>query len=49
LRDLGYVDGQTITIDYLTADGHGERFPMLTAECLRFSSANANPLQSSSP
>jgi putative ABC transport system substrate-binding protein len=35
LRDLGYVDGQTITIDYLTADGHGERFPMLAAECLR--------------
>jgi putative tryptophan/tyrosine transport system substrate-binding protein len=35
LLDLGYVDGQTITIDYLTADGHGERFPMLAAECLR--------------
>jgi putative tryptophan/tyrosine transport system substrate-binding protein len=35
LRDLGYVDGQTITIDYLSADGHGERFPALTAECLR--------------
>jgi ABC-type uncharacterized transport system substrate-binding protein len=35
LRDLGYIDGQTITIDYLSADGHGERFPMLAAECLR--------------
>jgi putative ABC transport system substrate-binding protein len=35
LRDLGYVDGQTIAIDYLSADGHGERFPMLAAECLR--------------
>jgi putative ABC transport system substrate-binding protein len=35
LRDLGYVDGQTITIDYLSADGHVERFPMLAAECLR--------------
>jgi putative ABC transport system substrate-binding protein len=35
LLDLGYVDGQTITIDYLTADGHGERFPALAAECLR--------------
>ena len=35
LRDLGYVDGQTITIDYLSADGHGERFPALAAECLR--------------
>jgi putative ABC transport system substrate-binding protein len=35
LRDLGYVDGQTITIDYLSADGRGERFPALAAECLR--------------
>ena len=35
LRDLGYVDGQTITIDYLSADGHGDRFPMLAAECLQ--------------
>jgi ABC-type uncharacterized transport system substrate-binding protein len=29
------VDGQTITIDYLSADGHGERFPALVEECLR--------------
>jgi putative ABC transport system substrate-binding protein len=35
LRDLGYVDGQTITIDYLSADGRGEQFPALVAECLR--------------
>jgi putative ABC transport system substrate-binding protein len=35
LRDLGYVDGQTITIDYLSANGHGDRFPALAAECLR--------------
>src|SRR5262249_7728343 len=35
LRDLGYVDGQTITIDYLSAEGQGERFPTLAAECLR--------------
>ena len=35
LHDLGYVDGQTIAIDYLSADGHGERFPALAAECLR--------------
>jgi putative ABC transport system substrate-binding protein len=34
LRDLGYTDGQTIAIDYLSADGHGERFPALAAECL---------------
>jgi putative ABC transport system substrate-binding protein len=35
LRELGYVDGQTITIDYLSAEGQGDRFPALAAECLR--------------
>ena len=35
LRDLGYVDGQTITIDYLSADGQAEKFPTLAADCLR--------------
>jgi putative ABC transport system substrate-binding protein len=35
LRDLGYVDGQTISIDYLSPDGRGEQFPALAAECLR--------------
>jgi ABC-type uncharacterized transport system substrate-binding protein len=35
LRDLGYVDGRTINIDYLSADGQGERFPALAADCLR--------------
>jgi putative ABC transport system substrate-binding protein len=35
LRDLGYADGRSITIDYLSADEHGERFPTLAAECLR--------------
>ena len=35
LRALGWVDGQTITIDYLSADGRGERFPALAADCLR--------------
>jgi putative ABC transport system substrate-binding protein len=35
LRDLGYVDGQTITIDYLSANGRGERFPNLAADCVR--------------
>jgi putative ABC transport system substrate-binding protein len=29
------VDGQSITIDYLSAEGRGERFPALVAECLR--------------
>jgi putative ABC transport system substrate-binding protein len=35
LRDLGYVDGQTISIDYLSAEGRGERFPALAVDCLR--------------
>jgi putative ABC transport system substrate-binding protein len=35
LRELGYVDGQTMAIDYLSPDGRGERFPALAADCLR--------------
>ena len=35
LRDLGYVDGQTIVIHYLSADGKDDRFPALASECLR--------------
>src|SRR5207237_760206 len=29
------ANGQNIAIDYLSAEGHGERFPALAAECLR--------------
>ena len=35
LRDLGYLPGQTLTMDYLTADGRGEQFPALATECVR--------------
>jgi putative ABC transport system substrate-binding protein len=35
LRDLGYVQGQTIIIDYLTADGQAERYAALATECVR--------------
>ena len=35
LRDLGYVDKQTITIEYLSANGQGERFPDLAAACVQ--------------
>jgi putative ABC transport system substrate-binding protein len=35
LSDLGYLNGQSITIDYLSADDDGERFPALADECLR--------------
>jgi ABC-type uncharacterized transport system substrate-binding protein len=35
LRDLGYANGRSIAIDYLSVEGNGERFPALAAECLR--------------
>jgi len=35
LGELGYVHGQTITIDYLSAAGRHDRFPELAKECLR--------------
>jgi putative tryptophan/tyrosine transport system substrate-binding protein len=34
LRDLGYVHGQTITIDYLHPGGRSDRYSELAAECL---------------
>jgi len=34
LRELGYVAGQNIIIDYLSADGQSERFSALAADCL---------------
>jgi putative ABC transport system substrate-binding protein len=34
LRELGYVNGQTITIDYLHPEGRSDRYPELAAECL---------------
>jgi len=35
LQELGYLHGQTITIDYLSTEGRLEGFPALAAECLR--------------
>ena len=35
LRDLGYVNERTIAIEYLSADGRGERFPALASDCVR--------------
>ncbi len=35
LRDLGYVEGKTITIDYLSAEGKYDRLPALAAELVR--------------
>jgi putative ABC transport system substrate-binding protein len=35
LRELGYVNGQTLTLDYLSAKGRNELFPSLAADCVR--------------
>jgi putative ABC transport system substrate-binding protein len=35
LRELGYVEGQTYTIEYRSADGYANRFPDLAAELVR--------------
>lgn len=35
LRDLGYVDGQNIAIEYRGADGNNDRLPALAAELVR--------------
>jgi putative ABC transport system substrate-binding protein len=35
LRELGYVNGQTLTLDYLSASGHADQYPALAAECVR--------------
>jgi putative ABC transport system substrate-binding protein len=35
LRELGYVEGQNLAIEYRSADGRAERFPDLAAELVR--------------
>src|SRR5262245_13583694 len=35
MKDLGYVDGQNISIDYVSSDGRYERLPALAAELVR--------------
>jgi putative tryptophan/tyrosine transport system substrate-binding protein len=35
LRDLGYVEGQNLIIEYRSADGHAERFPDLASGLVR--------------
>ena len=35
LRELGYVNGETLTIDYLSAEGRTDQYPALAAECVR--------------
>ncbi len=40
LRDLGYVEGQTVVIEERYAEGHAERLPALADELLRVSKVN---------
>jgi putative tryptophan/tyrosine transport system substrate-binding protein len=35
LRELGYIEGQNLIIDYRSADGRAERFPGLAADFVR--------------
>ena len=35
LRQLGYVEGQNLVIDYRSADGHADRFPALALELVQ--------------
>jgi len=35
LRELGYVEGQNLVIEYRSADGRAERFPELASELVR--------------
>ena len=35
LRDLGYVEGRNLVIEYRSADGRAERFPDLATELVR--------------
>ena len=35
LRELGYVEGRNLIIEYRSADGRAERFPDLAAELVR--------------
>jgi putative tryptophan/tyrosine transport system substrate-binding protein len=35
LRDLGYIEGQNLVIEYRSADGRAERFPDLASELVR--------------
>lgn len=35
MRDLGYVEGQNLVLDYRSAEGRAERFPNLATEMIR--------------
>ena len=35
LKEVGFVEGQNVSIEYRSADGHPERLPALTADLVR--------------
>src|SRR6516162_7748709 len=35
LRETGYVEGQSVAIEYRWAEGHNDRVPLLTADLVR--------------
>ena len=37
LRELGWIEGRTIKIEYRWAEGHGERYAEIAAEFVRLS------------
>ena len=44
LRDLGYVEGRNITLEYRFADGQAARLPALVAELVRLPASSQGPL-----
>jgi putative tryptophan/tyrosine transport system substrate-binding protein len=46
LRDLGWIEGQTVTIDYRWAEGNTDRLPVLVAELVQL---NANVMVMAGP
>ena len=43
LRELGYVEGKNIVIEYRYAEGKGERLPDLAAELVRSKLTSSSP------
>jgi len=47
LRELGWIEGRTVAIEYRWAEGHSERFPEIAAELVRLKGdKNSGPRRS---
>ena len=44
LRELGWIEGRTIKIEYRWAEGHGERYDEIAAEFVRLKVEAAGPV-----